>query len=100
MPTVSGPGPIDATPTSPFDYLGTINVSGDGCTIRYVAQQNFYFLARTLPNYNAMFSLLMACWLNRHKVSVSFLHPGVGEVGVPDPDTPPSIVAIETVFTN
>jgi len=58
-------------------------VDAEGCTVRFGIEQKFYHLATTQPNYNAMYSLLLACWVNRKKVSLEYRLP---ISGIPTPE--------------
>jgi hypothetical protein len=84
------------TGTSGFGYLGWFTVDGDGCTVQFGIEQQRYLLAATLPNYNAMFSTLLACWLDRHKVALTYALPLIGLPTQPD-DAPLRIVSLVTI---
>jgi hypothetical protein len=74
-PIGATPQTVDGTPSSDFDYLGWFTVDGDGCTVQFGIEQQRYVLAATSANYNAMFSMLLACWLDRHKVNLTYASP-------------------------
>jgi hypothetical protein len=88
-------GPVTASTTgsSGFDYLGWFTVDDDGCIVQFGIDQQRYRLDAGIANYNAMFSMLLACWLDRHKVSLTY--------GLPLPtaaaDAPLRIVSLVTI---
>lgn len=84
-----------ATNNTQFGFLGGFTTNTEGCTVRFGIEQERYLLALTLPNYNALFSLLLACWLNRCKVSLTYkLLRKLDSKAPLDPNTPSSIVSI------
>jgi len=59
-------------PSTEFKFIGFFFATDQRCSIRFGIEQEVYALQTTKPNYNAMFSLLLACWLNSHKVSLKY----------------------------
>jgi len=55
-----------------YKVIGHFFVTDQRCSIRFGIEQEVYALQTTKPNYNAMFSLLLASWLNSHKVSLKY----------------------------
>jgi hypothetical protein len=55
-----------------WGYLGFVNASRDGFTVRFGIDQERYFLPASSPSFNALYSLLLACWLARGKLSISY----------------------------
>jgi hypothetical protein len=74
--------PVPPDDTTEFDTPSFFTVTGDGCTIRFGIEQKSYHVALTLPNYNSLFSLLLACWVNRARVSL--------KLAALQPPTPPN----------
>lgn len=76
-------------------------VTTEGCTVRFGIEQTYYHLAVTLPNYNALYSLLLACWLNQYRVRLTYRLPiRPPHAPPPDPNDPItlSIVSAEATF--
>ena len=48
-----------------WSYLGFVYASPEGFVVRFGIDQERYLLKLTQPNYNAMFSVLLGCWLDR-----------------------------------
>lgn len=96
--TIKPGGAIEkaTTGSSGFDYLGWFTVDDEGCTVQFGIEQQRYLLAATVPNYNAMFSTLLACWLDRHKVDLTYALPLIGVPGQQD-DAPLRIVSLVTI---
>lgn len=90
------PHEVDSTPTSGFEYLGWFTVDAAGCTVQFGIDQQQYTLAATSPNYNAMYSMLLACWLDRHKVSLTYASPLLTGHAA-DPDAPRRILSMVTI---
>lgn len=90
------PQQVDLDNTTDFEYLGWFTVSAEGCTVQFGIEQQRYFLALTAPNYNALFSMLLTCWVDRHKVSLRYRSPLLGGVAQ-DPDAPLSIISLVTI---
>ena len=99
FPSGSGtltPNEADLDNTTGFDYLGWFTVSAEGCTVQFGIEQQRYFLALTAPNYNALVSMLLACWIDRHKVSLRYRNPLLNGVSQ-DPNPPLSILSLVTI---
>lgn len=83
---------LTSTDTTDFGYLTFFIADADGCTVRYGIEQTRFRLNASHVQYSAMYSLLLACWLDRARVSLEFrlrkALPGSSEV------PPREIVAI------
>jgi hypothetical protein len=53
-----------------YDYIGVLTVDAEGCAMRFEERQ--YLLAGSAANYNTLFSMLLACWLEGHKVKFAY----------------------------
>lgn len=84
-------GTVAGTDNTDFGQLGWFTTSAEGCTVRFGIEQQGYGLAVTLPNYNALFSQLLACWLNGCRLSLTF---GIRRSPAVDPNAPLNIVSI------
>jgi hypothetical protein len=93
------PQQVDLDNTTDFEYLGWFTVSAEGCTVQFGIDQQRYFLALTAPNYNALFSMLLTCWVDRHKVSLRYRSPLLGGAAqvAQDPNAPLSIISLVTI---
>jgi hypothetical protein len=60
---------------SKWSYLGFVNANDEGFTVRFGIDQERFILEAKEPNYNAMYSRLLACWVSRGKLSVSYRSP-------------------------
>ncbi len=88
--------PVDPSPDSGFGTLGFFTVDGEGCTVRFGIEQQQYVLEASSPNYSAMFSMLLACWLEGRRVSLTYVSPLL--TGHPQvPDAPLRIVSLVTI---
>lgn len=86
------PVTMATTNNTKFSSLGWFTTNTEGCIVRFGIEQERYLLAVTLPNYNALFSQLLACWLNGCKVSLTYRLPI--KFPTPDPNAPLSIVSL------
>jgi hypothetical protein len=72
--------------TTDYETLSfPFTVDADGCTVRFGIEQRYYRLASTHSNYNALYSLLLACFANQNKVQFEYRLP---LDGVPAPEVP------------
>jgi hypothetical protein len=97
--TTTKPGVVaeaSTTGSTGLDILGWFTVDDEGCTVRFGIEQQQYLLAATAPNYNAMFSTLLACWLDRRRVDLTYALPLIGLPGRPD-DAPLRILSLATI---
>jgi hypothetical protein len=90
---------MPATRTAPqeletqWGYLGFVKAGGDGFTVRFGIDQERYFLPADAPNYNALYSLLLSCWLARGKLSITYTRsPASG-----DPNGPFTIQTVDAL---
>jgi hypothetical protein len=90
---IGGPITASTTGTSGFDYLGWFTVDDDGCIVQFGIDQQQYRLDAGAANYNALYSMLLACWLDRHKVNLTYTLPLLAV----DPDAPRRIVSLVTI---
>jgi hypothetical protein len=91
------PEPITGGETE-WSYLTWFRTGAEGCKVRYQIEQKYYELSATQPNYNALFSLLLACWTNHYKVQITYKNP-IRKPTDPAPDTnEPVTYPIESVF--
>jgi hypothetical protein len=104
-PTTKQPSqasPLDSTaPTTGTTEWLTLwvpfAVDAEGCTVRLIMEQKYYHLASTRPNYNAMYSLLLACLMNGNKVQLEYTRP-IPDPTVPTPELPTfNIVSIQAM---
>jgi hypothetical protein len=92
--------PVVPTDTTDFGVLGWFITDAEGCTVRFGIEQQQYRLGLTLPNYSAMFSQLLACWLNRWKVSLTYRKPLTPPTPAPTasaPTAPPPLSIVSLV---
>jgi hypothetical protein len=62
------------TETTPYGVLSfPFTVDDKGCTVRFVDEQRYFHIAFTLPHYNALYSLLLACFMNRTNVRLEYI---------------------------
>ena len=73
-PLRTTPAPPTTAPlqTTQWGYLGSVHASANGFVVRIGIDRERYILKPTVANYNAMFSLLLACWLDRGKLSIKY----------------------------
>ena len=95
-PLVEGAIPVDVDNQSDFGTIGWFTASDDGCTVSFGIEQQGYFLDRDLANYNALFSLLLACKYNSSRVSFTYRSPLLSP-HTADPDPPLHILSIVTI---
>lgn len=95
-PIVASPHTVATSGSSGFDYLGWFTVDAAGCTVQFGIEQQRYVLAATSANYNAMFSMLLACWLDRHKVNLTYAIPLI-TAGAVDAEPPLRILSLTTI---
>ena len=95
-PLVEGAIPVDVDNQSPFGTIGWFTASDEGCTVSFGIEQQGYFLDRDLANYNALFSLLLACKYNGSRVSFTYRSPLLSP-HTADPDPPLHILSIVTI---
>lgn len=96
------PNPIKAEPITTgkteAGYLSfPFTVDAEGCTVRFGLEQTYYHLAATLPQYNALFSLLLACWVNQYKVSFTYRLAVRGSLVSVDPKEPNTPIILNMV---
>ena len=91
---VGDPIPQAGTGTTGWEIVSFFTVDAEGCTVRFGAEQQYYQLKLTRPNYNALFSLLLACWVNPRRVRLEYAIPIISPSPIPDPPAPLSIVSI------
>jgi hypothetical protein len=91
--TPAGQVEAQISDTSGIGVLGWFIVDGEGCTVRFGIELQRYSLAMTQSNYNALFSLLLASWLNGHKVNITYRIADPRQQ-VADPDAPRSILSV------
>ena len=94
-PLVEG-APIELDNQSDFGTIGWFTVSDEGCTVTFGIEQQGYFLDRDLANYNALFSLLLACKYNGSRVSFTYRSPLLSP-HTADPDAPLHILSIVAI---
>ena len=90
---IGGPVTASTTGTSGFDYLGWFTVDDDGCIVQFGIDQQQYRLDAGTANYNALFSMLLACWLDGHKVRLTYSLP----VTSVNAEAPLRIVSLVTI---
>jgi hypothetical protein len=71
------------TDYAPLSFPFTVDA--EGCTVRFGIEQKSYQLASTHENYNALYSLLLACFANGNKVQLEYRLP---IAGIPEPEFP------------
>jgi hypothetical protein len=80
--------------TSGFGYLGWFTIDAEGATVQFGIDQQKYVLDASAANYNAQFSMLLACWLERRQVNLTYWTLGVATVAADAPRRILSLVAI------
>jgi hypothetical protein len=81
--------PVMATSGSTgYDYIGVLTVDAENCAMRFEERQ--YLLAGSASNYNTLFSMLLACWLEGHKVKF-------GYTSTTEPDAARYVVSLTTL---
>lgn len=100
--TVSTPESLDsdtlvATDTKPTAIsksgaLGWFTVNAEGCSVRFGIEPQMYMLKLDTPNYNAIFSTLLACWLNCAQLTLTY--STLRATPIPDEDAPREIISI------
>jgi hypothetical protein len=75
LPAASDPGPIVQEPIRTTGSIVTLQPDADGCEILLSeTARPLPFQAFRLPlgnaNYNAMYALLLACWINKLNVDI------------------------------
>ena len=94
--TVGAPmGTLATSDSSGFGVLGWFTVDAEGCTVQFGIDQQRYALDASAANYDALFSMLLACWLEGRKVSLTYSTAPV--VVVLDPDAPRRILSLVTI---
>jgi hypothetical protein len=101
--TIAGPdddpivaaGPLATSAKSGFGVLGFFAVDAEGATLRFGIDQQQYFLDASAANYNALFSMLLACWLEPRKVDLTYAITRV--VSTAPADAPRRILALEAI---
>ena len=80
--TTTGPGggtltqgTAATTATSGYGTLGFFTVDAEGATVHFGIDQQEYVLAASAPNYNALFAMLLACWLEARRVNLTYALP-------------------------
>lgn len=63
---------VESADTTAFAPLGFFTVDSEGCTVRYGIEQTTYRVSASNGQYNAMYSLLLACWVERARVSLRY----------------------------
>jgi hypothetical protein len=88
-------GSVQASTTgdSGFGYLGWFTVDDEGCIVQFGIDQQQYRLDADTPNYNALYSMLLACWLDRRKVNLTYSN----SLLVATQDAPLRIVSLVTI---
>lgn len=71
-----------------YDYIGVLTVDAENCAMRFEERQ--YLLAGSASNYNTLFSMLLACWLEGHKVKF-------GYTSTTEPDAARYVVSLTTL---
>jgi hypothetical protein len=88
-------GEVATSATSGFDFLGWFTVDAEGATVQFGIDQQRYFLDASAANYNALFSMLLACWLERRKVNLTYSTFHV--VATAAPNAPRRILSLVTI---
>ena len=69
---------------SEFDTLGWFIADTEGVKVRFGIDAEEYFLDATATNYNAVFSMLLACWLEHRRVQIVHATDLLNPVLAPD----------------
>jgi hypothetical protein len=88
-------GEMATTAESEFGVLGWFTVDAEGATVQFGINPQKYFLDATAANYNALFGMLLACWLEQRKVRLTYGLPRV--VVTAAPDAPRRILSLVTL---
>ena len=103
--TTAGPagGPIEVAPgtlatsaESGFGVLGWFTIDTEGCVVQFGIDQQQYALDASAANYNALFSMLLACWLEQRKVNLTYAIAPAHVIHAA-PDGPRHIVSLRTI---
>ena len=76
--TTSGPaggviaGETATTAETPWGALGWFRLDAEGAKVHFGIDQQEYFLDASAANYNAMYSLLLACWLETRDIQITY----------------------------
>ena len=57
---------------SPWSTLGWFAVGAEGVTVHFGIDQQQYVLDTSAANYNALFSMLLACWLEHRRLQFTY----------------------------
>ncbi len=95
-PVIGDAIPVDVDNQSPFGTIGWFRADDEGCTVSFGIEQQGYFLDRDLANYNALFSLLLACKYNGSSVSFIYRSPLLSP-HTAESDPPLRILSIVTI---
>jgi len=88
-------GTLATSATSGYGVLGFFTVDAEGATVRFGIDQQQYFLDASAANYNALFAMLLACWLEQRKVNLTY---GISRVvATAAPDAPRRILSLVTI---
>jgi hypothetical protein len=88
-------GTLATSATSEFGVLGWFTVDAEGATVQFGIDQQQYFLDASAANYNALFAMLLACWLEPRKVDLTYAITRV--VSTAPADAPRRILALEAI---
>ena len=91
-------GPVTAATTANTELkgLGYFTVDDQGCRIQFGIEPQQYLLAASTPNYNAMFSTLLACKFDGQAVRITYALPLITVNGAAQ-DAPLRIVSLLTI---
>jgi hypothetical protein len=65
-------GELATTAETPWGTLGWFAIDTEGATVHFGIDQQKYFLDASAANYNALFSMLLACWLEARRIQLTY----------------------------
>ena len=65
-------GELATTAETPWGTLGWFAIDAEGATVHFGIDQEKYFLDASAANYNALFSMLLACWLEARRIQLTY----------------------------
>ena len=65
-------GEMATTAETPWGTLGWFRLDAEGATVHFGIDQQEYFLDASAANYNALYSMLLACWLEARRIQLTY----------------------------
>jgi hypothetical protein len=88
-------GEMATSAPSGYGVLGFFTVDTEGATVQFGIDQQEYFLDASAANYNALFAMLLACWLEQRSVNLTYAVARLSPTAAPD--APRRILSLLTI---